>query len=123
MLGDDYRVEEAASRAREWLSNESVLEVARLGKTFVPVESPVQEGSTNVFALHEDQHKVYVAVFNYNAAQPAVRNIDLQRLGLDAGAKYRIFDLWEQTDKEGQGNLSVDLEPAQSKLFRIEIKN
>ncbi|MBJ6360141.1 alpha-galactosidase [Paenibacillus sp. GCM10012307] len=123
LLGDDYRVEEAASRACAWLSNESVLEIARLGKTFVPIDSPVQEGSANIFALHVNENSVYVAVFNYDAVQSAVRTVDVQQLGLEIEAHYEVFDLWEQTQQEGQGNLTVNLESAESKLFKIKIKN
>jgi len=121
LLGDDYRLEEAAARAKEWLSNEAVLAVARLGRTFVPIDNVAQEATAGSFAYRDEQtDQLYVAVFNYDAASGVTRMIDLEGLGIPADANYRIIDLWENTEKEGVGLLTVELQPAESKLLRIQ---
>lgn len=124
LLGDDFRKEEAAARAKAWLGNREIMDVARLGKSFRPVEGDLGEGASDVFVLEAaDEGAWYLAVFNFDAVQPAHKSISLERAGLDAGAAYSLRDLWEGVDGEvPDGVLPVTLEPAESKIYKLIVR-
>ncbi|MCF7754123.1 alpha-galactosidase [Paenibacillus xylanexedens] len=123
LLGDDFRKEEAAERARAWLGNTDILSVARMGKTFRPIEGDLGKLSSDVFVLESLEEKsFYLAVFNFDAAQAAEKSILLKRAGLNANALYNVQDLWEGSQGETSGELIVSLEPAESKIFRLTVK-
>ncbi|WP_019635809.1 alpha-galactosidase [Paenibacillus fonticola] len=125
LLGDDFRNEEAASRAKEWLQNQEVMDVARLGKTFIPVEGSLGKRASDVFVLPDpkQQDSAYIAVFNFDAEQPAQKTISLKRAGLDGTARYNVSDLWESKHSQTSGDLTVNLEPAESKIFKLQREN
>jgi alpha-galactosidase len=123
LMGDDFRKEEARRRASEWLSNTDVMELARKGVTFVPLEGISSKGASDVFLLkpsEQEAESFYLAVFNFNKEVSAEKNISLKRLGfLDAQTEYRLKDLWAGTVTEGSGDILVSLEAAESKLLKI----
>ncbi|MFB9278249.1 alpha-galactosidase [Cohnella cellulosilytica] len=126
LLGDDFRKEEAAERAKAWLSNRAVMDVARLGRTFRPIEAGVGDKAPDAFALLEPAGErgasgaaAYVAVFNFDAKAGTRKTVSLERLGLDGGKRYAAADLWEGTERVVAGELAAELEPAEAKLYRI----
>lgn len=123
LLGDDFRYEEAAWRAKAWLKNREILEVARLGKTFRPLEGNWQDRASDTFMLLNHDQSVYIAVFNFDGQQSVRKSVPLHRAGLAPGGIYDAFDLWEGTASEVQEELAVSLEPAESKLFKLTLKN
>jgi alpha-galactosidase len=123
LMGDDFRKEEAAQRARAWLGNEEIMKVARLGQTFRPVEGDLGKQASDVFVLEsKEENAFYLAIFNFDAAQAAHKSISLERAGLDAQAAYNLHDLWEGLQGEAKGELAVTLEPAESKIYRLTVK-
>ncbi|MCL6456460.1 MAG: alpha-galactosidase [Gorillibacterium sp.] len=121
LLGDDYREEEAAWRAKTWLQNQEIINLARLGKTFMPVDGNWGKAASDTFILSDPNQagSVYVAVFNFDPAAIAHKSIDLERIGLDASCRYNAKDLWEGTEVEVVGKLSVELQPAEAKIYRF----
>jgi alpha-galactosidase len=121
LLGDDFRHEEAAWRAKTWLSNREVMDLARLGKTFRPVEGDLGKGAADVFVLRqpEEEDAVYLAIFNFDPDAAAQKSVQLERAGLQANLVYQVFDLWEGTVSEAAGQVTVRLEPAESKLLKL----
>ncbi|MNP64546.1 hypothetical protein D3C76_1600500 [compost metagenome] len=76
-----------------------------------------------MFVLESPEEKCfYLAVFNFDAAQAAEKSISLKRAGLNANALYNVQDLWEGSQGETSGELIVSLEPAESKIFRLTVK-
>ncbi|MFF2909013.1 alpha-galactosidase [Paenibacillus sp. NPDC057934] len=123
LMGDDFRKEEAAARAREWLGNKEIMHVARLGQTFRPVEGDLGKNASDVFVLEAtEENAFYLAVFNFDAAQAAHKSISLERAGLDGTARYSLQDLWESSQGEAAGVLTLNLEPAESKIFKLTVK-
>lgn len=123
LLGDDFRKEEAAARAKAWLSNKDIMDVARLGKTFRPIEGDLGKQSCDTFVLESaEENAFYIAVFNYDAVKSAPRSISLERAGLNAQGAYQLLDLWEGVKGETSGELEVTLEPAESKIFKLTAK-
>ncbi|MEK3984211.1 alpha-galactosidase [Paenibacillus sp. FSL K6-3166] len=123
LLGDDFRKEEAATRAKAWLGNKEIMNIARLGKTFRPVEGDLGKQASNAFVLEDAEDNVfYLAVFNYDAANSAHKSISLERAGLNSQVAYQLLDLWEGTQGQAAGELAVMLEPAESKIFKLTAK-
>lgn len=125
LLGDDYRNAEARRRAEAWLANEDVLRLARLGRTFVPVEGTSASGAAEAFMLSvvEDEAEVmYVAVFNYDREAKADSAIAFDRLGLaETRHAYPVRELWSAEEGLAAGELRVSLEAMEAKLLRIVI--
>ncbi|OMD75692.1 MULTISPECIES: alpha-galactosidase [Paenibacillus] len=123
LLGDDFRKEEAAARAKAWLSNKEIMDVARLGKTFRPIEGDLGKQSCDTFVLESsEENAFYIAVFNYDVTKSAPKSLSLERAGLNAQAAYQLLDLWEGVEGETSGKLEVTLEPAESKIFKLTAK-
>lgn len=123
LLGDDFRKEEAAERAKAWLGNKEIMDVARLGKTFRPLEGGLGKGASDVFVLNvPEENAFYLAIFNFDLEQAAQKSVLLARASLDAEAQYVLNDLWEGTEGAVSGVLDITLEPAESKIFRLTVK-
>lgn len=59
-----------------------------------------------------------VAVFNEaDAAQDVA--VSAKELGLQASAKYRMRDLWQHRDAQGDGSIKLRLEPHATVMYRI----
>jgi len=123
LLGDDFHNEEAAWRAKAWLSNQQVMDVARLGQTFRPIEGNFGDKGADAFVLiPADQDTIaYIAVFNLDGKQSSLKSVSLERAGLNPAHRYSVSDLWEGTNIEVVKELTVDLEPAESRIFKLNI--
>ena len=116
---DDLMDARAQARAKELLTNKAVLEVARSGRAFRPVEGDSGEHSSKIFTLSEPDGSMYVAVFNFSQTESSEMKIDLSRLGLSASQEFKATDLWKGTSSEVKGLLSVSLSQAQSTILHI----
>jgi alpha-galactosidase len=116
---DDLMDARAQARAKELLTNKAVLEVARSGRAFRPVEGDSGVNSSKIFTLSEPDGSMYVAVFNFSQTQPSEMKLDLSRLGLSASQEFNATDLWKDTSSEVRSSFSVSLTPAESKILHI----
>lgn len=107
------------SRARELLTNKAVLDVARTGRAFRPVEGDSGIHASPTFMREEKDGSIYLAVFNYSETKPASLTVDLARLGLDPTKAYRATDLWTGTEQNISGHMDFLLGPAQSRLLHL----
>ncbi|RIX50138.1 alpha-galactosidase [Paenibacillus nanensis] len=117
LLGDDYRMEEAARRAKAWMTNDTVMSLARRGESFRPVEGGSGTGGEDLFALEGDGG-LYIAVFNFSVSSAKTKTIAFSRLGLAKAQSVR--DLWtgeESALDDGAPEFAVHLEPGESKLL------
>ena len=122
ICGDDFSAggaEMDKDRARKFLTNAEVISIAN-GVSFRPVEG-CGERSENQFIRIEDENTAYYAIFNYTD-QPLNATIDMQRIGLDATAAYRMRELWSGVDSEAAATFQVTVPAADVALFRIEKK-
>ena len=122
ICGDDFSAGGAEidkERARKFLTNAEVISIAN-GVSFRPVEG-CGERSENQFIRIEDENTAYYAIFNYTD-QPLNATIDMQRIGLDATAAYRMRELWSGVDSEAAATFQVTVPAADVALFRIEKK-
>jgi len=108
----------ARDRAQDLLTRPPILAVARMGKTFRPVENNTGDRATDEYVYRKGA-VWYLAVFNYQQ-EPVTKHIDLARAGLSPRTRYRITDLWEGTSYTALREFSVKLEGAQAVLFSLE---
>jgi len=95
-----------------------VLDVARAGRSFRPVEGDSGVLAAKVFTRTEPDGSMYVAAFNYSESEPAAMKLELARLGLPA-VTYEVTDLWTGGSREVRGVLEVALTPAQSVMLHL----
>jgi len=115
---DDLLDARAQARAKELLTNAAVLDVARAGRSFRPVEGDSGVLAAKVFTRTEPDGSMYVAAFNYSESEPAAMKLELARLGLPA-VTYEVTDLWTGGSREVRGVLEVALTPAQSVMLHL----
>lgn len=124
LMGDDFREEEACRRARAWLTEPALLAIARKGGTFLPLAGNTGQRAADVFyrmdRSEEGEDIVHVAVFNYDGELAAGKSVDLERLGLPAGAAYRCEELWTKKVRDVSGRVELQLAPAESVMLRLE---
>jgi hypothetical protein len=116
---DDLMEPRAQNRAKTLLTNTDILNVARAGRSFRPVEAVAGKQAANTFERSEPDGSTFLAVFNYNGSDGADVKVDLVRLGLDATKEYRVRDLWLGETRDIHGVLDVPLEPGQSKILHL----
>jgi|HigsolmetaGSP12D_1036236.scaffolds.fasta_scaffold01383_2 hypothetical protein len=121
LLGDDYRIEAAADRARSWMTRADLLAVARRGVSFRPAEGAGGNRAEDVFVLRGEQ-QCWVAVFNFDDGRPARKRIAFDRIGVPASSGVRVTDLWDGADASPLATgeaLEVELQPAEAKLLHL----
>ncbi|WP_224723741.1 alpha-galactosidase [Paenibacillus vietnamensis] len=122
LLGDDYRVEEAARRAKEWMTNREVMALARRGETFRPVEGRSGSGGEDLFMLRGAEG-TWVAAFNFSESAVKTISASFERLSIDPQNGLAVRDLWSGAEwivESGATTCLIELEPAESKLLLIK---
>lgn len=117
LAGDDLSREPGQSLSRTYLTNDRINSVARLGRTFRPVEGNTGNAGADVFVL-QNGTTTYLAVFNYSGSS-VTKTINLARAGLNGTTTYSVTDLWSNAATTATGNLVVTLGPAESTLVRL----
>ena len=117
LLSDNYLDTNAIERSAKIL-NKDILEIAKKGKTFVPVEANTEERAGDMFTM-EDGNKLYLAVFNYDRDQEAKKTISMTRLGLDENKEYQLVDIVTGDRIIGKGTVDIKLKGAQSRIMEI----
>jgi hypothetical protein len=116
--GDDLITATGQAAAQNFLTNPAMDDVARIGSTFTPVEGNTGSTAANMF-VREDGNTWCIAVFNYGSSSVNT-TVDLSRAGLPPG-NYLATNLWDGTTLTVSGSFNVNLNAAQSKLFRLAL--
>lgn len=93
--------------------------MARAGKSFRPVEGNTGDKACDSFVRRDADGAFYLAVFNFSGTEKKRMELSFDRLGLEKGTAYRVRDLWSKEETDAVDTISVSLEEAQPKLFRI----
>lgn len=117
---DDVSNPAAQELMKKLLTNKQVNEVALKGQAFKPVEGNTGTGAADTFIMQEGKD-YYLAVFNYTNA-PVSKTVDFARVGIPSSSKVKVTDLWTNASSQAAGQLKVDLNGAQSKLYKITVK-
>ena len=117
---DDFRIQEARSRAAEILSCEEINAVAKRGIPFRPVEGNTGDAACDTFVSYEEaEEALYLAVFNFDSTEAKTMVLDLERIGLDTAGEYDMTDLWSKETVRVTDGYEIFLDKAEPKLFRI----
>jgi len=117
--GDDLTSANGQLAAQTCLTNAVIDTVARVGRTFAPVEGNTGTGAANIF-VRQDGAAWSIAVFNYTGGATNLA-IDLARAGLPAG-DYVAENLWDGSATNVSGSFNVSLNAKQAKLFQLGIE-
>jgi hypothetical protein len=91
-IGDDYSTSgQWQNRAKSLLQNQDLLDIARNGKAFTPVEGDLTQSASNLF-VKKIGDSYYVAVLNYSSDAKSI-DVDLARAGIPAD-QYIVRDLF-----------------------------
>ena len=130
LLGDNFSlkgtykgIETYREQALRTATKEAVNAVARLGRSFRPVEGALSSvfsrgGTDNIFCL-DTPEAFYVAVFNFNTTQDLSLSLDRKRLG--ANNTTNVTELWtgEQTRLGGE-TLPVFVPKGDVRLYKLD---
>ncbi|MGC9940498.1 MAG: carbohydrate-binding protein [Verrucomicrobiota bacterium] len=114
--GDDLTSTNGQQAADSFLTNDAVNAVARVGRTFTPVEGNTGTGAADIF-VRQDGAIWCIAVFNYTSSATN-ETVDLNRAGLPSGT-YVATNLWDGTTMIVSSTFNVLLNPKQAKLFQL----
>ncbi len=104
-------------RAKKFLTNTDVCNVARIRKSFEPVEGNTDNHAGNVFR-YQDENNSYLAVFNFSNTN-ADFTIDPERIGLKVGDSVSSKELWSGTVQTNSGPFIVHVAPEDVVLYNF----
>ncbi len=115
--GDDFSVTgQWSERARILLQNEDVLEVAKDGVAFRPVDGHSESGASEIF-VKESEGVYDVIVVNYEHAKTF--NLNFERLGIQ-GTDYGVKELFSGEEKSYNGSsISIDIPSRDAVILRF----
>jgi len=117
-IGDDMLVLGAEKDRLALVENQDLLGVARLSKSFTPLDLLSYETEDlvpSIYSLREDQRQSMLAVYNWSE-KPRSRTLKLADFGLPAGRTFKASDVLNQGETvalEG-GAVRLDNQPAHS---------
>jgi alpha-galactosidase len=118
ITGDDFSVYSHASEAaKQLLQNQELLEVARQGGVFRPVDHHVGQQSSNIFVKNSGRY-TYVAVINY-AATSATFSVALQQAGLSAKDVYSAKELFSGKTSAASNTMQITLPAADAVIYQL----
>lgn len=139
LLGDNYSLkgsclgsQEYRDRAMRVATNDAVNEVARIGRSFRPVEGGLEFNFSrygfnyhvdNEFVLDTDKALYYVCL-NYDTTSSLNKSRDFQRLGINATDIKNITELWTGAKIAINGDaFAVDIPACDVRIYRLEKDN
>ncbi|GAB3920940.1 carbohydrate-binding protein [Larkinella terrae] len=118
ITGDDYSVHGPWSvRARQLLQNRSILDLAKNGVAFKPVEGNSGKSAGELF-VREIKGEWFLAVLNYDD-HPKEYIIDLTRIGLDGSSEYLTSELFQHSTFTTTGTLRTSLPAGDAAIFKL----
>ena len=103
--GDDLTLPAMQRRALDLLTNPAVNALAKSGRSFRPVDAAHGGSAADIF-VRNDGSVLYLAAFNFSASRPAMKQVDLSRLGLKSAVTYRARDLSRNGEDRVTGHLA-----------------
>jgi alpha-galactosidase len=119
-VSDDFSTtgpKTSKDRAALYITNPEVNRIARLCKSFMPVESGNGQSAANMF-MSQYADTIYVALFNYsiNVQQTL---LDFNRNGLNIGTTYEVKELWGNTISERSNSWTESLPRMDARIYKI----
>jgi hypothetical protein len=117
-IGDDLPVLGAQKDRLALVENQDLLAVAKLSKSFTPLDLLSYEAEDlvpSLYFLREDQRQSMLAVYNWSEKARS-RTLKLADLGLPAGHTFRASEVFNQSEPVSMqaGAIRLDNQPAHS---------
>ncbi|MDB5120269.1 MAG: alpha-galactosidase [Sphingobacteriales bacterium] len=123
IAGDDFSADGGLigkERAKKFLTNKDINDIAKMGKSFEPVEGDTGSKAAEMF-VHQDGNNLYLAVFNFSKSAKN-NNLELSRLGLLSNKNYQVKELWTgNTSTIKSGSLDVTVNPGDVQVFKFTL--
>lgn len=132
MLGDNFSLNGripgdpvAREKALKVATNEEINAIARMGKSFYPVEgytADAPEKAESVYML-TTKEGVHVAVFNFDKTTHKQGSINLDRLGLTDKSKVNCKELWTSSEViAGNGVLEYTVPAQDVRVYTLSVR-
>lgn len=120
ILGDDYSINGPwKARIKQWMSDESLLKIARERQAFEPVETNTGDKSGHLF-FSRIGNVYYLAAFNFGK-NPLAEEFDLSAIGLKADRQYQVTELFSKSNERVQGNLHISMGPEDAAIYTFTL--
>lgn len=120
IMGDDFSAEgEWKARAKQLLKNEGLLDIARSGEAFMPLDGNTGEQSNEIFTKTIDGY-LYIAALNFGSKAKDF-TISMNRLGLK-GASYEAVELFDRKEIKANNVFKFSLNGADAAIFKVKIR-
>lgn len=110
----------SVAEAKLCLTNAAINTVARVGRTFRPVDGATGTNAGNIF-VRQDGDTWCIAVFNYTGSA-SNETVHLSSAGLPP-ENFVATNLWDGTTSLVSNSFTVNLLAKQAKLFRLGVTN
>lgn len=118
ITGDDYSKEgQWKERAKKFLQNKDIIQLAQTTNNFRPVEIEVGDKAPNIFASVGKEY-TYIAVLNYDDSEKQFV-VDLAKLGLKIG-NHSLKELYTGAEKNVSTTLQLALPGKDAVIYRIK---
>jgi alpha-galactosidase len=119
ITGDDFSKPGAwDASAQTLLQNKELMDIARSGKTFMPLEGNTGTSANNVF-YREIKGFLYIALFNYSKESKDF-NIPMSRLGL-TGSDYIAKELFQLSEVKLVRSLNLKVNASDAAILKIKV--
>jgi alpha-galactosidase len=122
MNGDDFSqtsgLKETADKAKKWMTNKEIMQMARECKSFRPVN-----GNTDVADFvftYNTGKELYIAAFNY-FGYDLMYDLPLSRLGLSENTTYNGKELWFGQPLQVKETFHFKIPPKDVRVYRIPL--
>jgi alpha-galactosidase len=123
LAGDDFSAagsETGKERARQFLTNGEVNALARVRKSFRPVEGDTGCEAANLFVWQDASH-FYLAAFNYSRNEQNF-SVDLDRIGLKTASPIEVKELWSGVTARVASPMPIKLNPTDAAIYKFSMR-
>lgn len=132
MLGDNFSISgcipgsiEARKKALAGNTNEEINNIARIGKSFYPLEgyTAAEPDKTETIFMLETDDDIYIAIFNFDKSEEKTGVLDMKRVSSYAINNIAVKELWtsvQSTIKNNTFDYSVPVQDA--RVYKIRKK-
>lgn len=129
MLGDNFSTKGkvpsdgvARERAKSVATNADINDIARIGKSFYPIEGYMAAGAGKAETLYtlDTKEYMYIAIFNFDKTADMQRSLNLDRVNLKHNNKMQVKELWTSSPVSINNNtLQYSVPPQDVRVYRI----
>jgi alpha-galactosidase len=123
LAGDDFSAagsETGKERARQFLTHSEVNALARVRKSFRPVEGNTGCGAAHLF-VWQDEWFLYLAAFNYSRTEQNF-SVDFNRIGLKTAGPIEVKELWSGVTTRVASPMPIKINPADAAIYKFSIR-